>query len=60
LRDFTVIVNPKNPEKKAFRGSRKITASVEYKTLGWSLHPTKRRITFTDKKGINEVKFLGR
>jgi len=33
---------------------------VEYKTSGWSLHPTKRRITFTDKKGIGEVKLLGK
>lgn len=34
--------------------------SVEYKTSGWALHPTKRRITFTDKKGIGEVKLLGK
>ncbi|MHC5935390.1 RNA-guided endonuclease InsQ/TnpB family protein [Nostoc sp.] len=34
--------------------------SVEYKTCGWSLHPTKRRITFTDKKGIRELKLLGK
>src|SRR5919202_5507962 len=47
-------------KKKDFRGFRKSTASVEYKTSGWSLHPTKRRITFTDKKGIGEVKLLGK
>jgi len=57
---FTAIINPKNPGKKVFRGFRKITASVEYKITGWSLHPTKRRITFTDKKGIGEVKLLGK
>jgi putative transposase len=34
--------------------------SVEYKTCGWSLHQTKRRITFTDKKGIGELKLLGK
>jgi putative transposase len=47
-------------KKKDFRGFRKSTASVEYKTSGWSLHPTKRRINFTDKKGIGEVKLLGK
>ncbi|MCC5664521.1 transposase [Nostoc sp. CHAB 5784] len=26
----------------------------------WSLHQTKRRITFTDKKGIGELKLLGK
>ena len=34
--------------------------SVEYKTSGWSLHSTKRQITFTDKKGIGELKLLGK
>ncbi|MEH2458731.1 RNA-guided endonuclease InsQ/TnpB family protein [Nostoc sp.] len=34
--------------------------SIEYKTCGWALHPTKRRITFTDKKGIGEIKLLGK
>lgn len=34
--------------------------SVEYKTCGWSLHQAKRRITFTDKKGIGELKLLGK
>jgi phage-related protein len=33
--------------------------SVEYKVSGWKLHPIKRRITFTDKKGISELKLLG-
>ena len=34
--------------------------SVEYKTSGWKLHKTKRRITFSDKKGIGELKLLGK
>lgn len=39
---------------------QKDNRSTEYKTSGWSLHSTKRRITFTDKKGIGEVKLLGK
>jgi putative transposase len=27
---------------------------------GWKLHPSKRRITFSDKKGIGELKLLGK
>ena len=46
----------KKPGKKGFPRFQKDNRSVEYKTSGWSLHPTKRRITFTDKKGIGEVK----
>jgi putative transposase len=46
--------------KKGFPRFQKDNRSVEYKTTGWSLHPTKRRITFTDKKGIGEVKLLGK
>ena len=34
--------------------------SVEYKTSGWSLNPINRRIAFTDKKSIGEVKLLGK
>ncbi|MGB3208684.1 MAG: transposase [Crinalium sp.] len=48
------------PGKKGFPRFQKDNRSVEYKTCGWSLHPTKRRITFTDKKGIGEVKLLGK
>ncbi len=46
--------------KKGFPRFQKDNRSVEYKTSGWSLHPTKRRITFTDKKGIGEIKLLGK
>jgi putative transposase len=50
----------KKPGKKGFPRFQKDNRSVEYKTSGWSLHPTKRRITFTDKKGIGELKLLGK
>ncbi|WP_414566830.1 MULTISPECIES: RNA-guided endonuclease InsQ/TnpB family protein [unclassified Anabaena] len=46
--------------KKGYPRFQKDNRSVEYKTSGWALHPTKRRITFTDKKGIGEVKLLGK
>ena len=46
--------------KKGYPRFQKDNRSVEYKTSGWSLHPTKRRITFTDKKGISELKPLGK
>ncbi|BAZ22520.1 transposase [Kalymmatonema gypsitolerans NIES-4073] len=50
----------KKPGKKSFPRFQKDNRSVEYKTSGWSLHSTKRRITFTDKKGIGEIKLLGK
>lgn len=50
----------KNPGKKGFPRFQKDNRSVEYKTSGWALHPTKRRITFSDKKGIGELKLLGK
>jgi len=46
--------------KKGYPRFQKDNRSVEYKTSGWSLHPTKRHIAFTDKKGIGEVKLLGK
>jgi putative transposase len=48
------------PGKKGYPKFKKHSRSVEYKQSGWKLHPTKRRITFTDKKGIGEVKLLGK
>ena len=48
------------PGKKGYPRYKKHSRSVEYKQSGWKLHPTKRRITFTDKKGIGEVKLLGK
>ena len=50
----------KKSGKKGFPCFQKDNRSVEYKTSGWTLHPTKRRITFTDKKGIGELKLLGK
>ncbi len=46
--------------KKGFPRFQKNNRSVEYKTTGWKLHQTKRRITITDKKGIGELKLLGK
>lgn len=50
----------KKPGKKGFPRFQKDNRSVEYKTSGWSLHPTKRRITITDKKGIGELNLMGK
>ena len=50
----------KKPGKKGFPRFQKDNRSVEYKTSGWALHSIKRRIAFTDKKGIGEVKLLGK
>jgi putative transposase len=50
----------KKAGKKGYPRFQKDNRSVEYKTSGWSLHPTKRRITITDKKGIGELKLLGK
>ena len=50
----------KKPGKKGFPRFQKDNRSVEYKTSGWKLHSTKRRITFTDKKGIGSLKLLGK
>jgi putative transposase len=46
--------------KKGFPKFQKDNRSVEYKTTGWCLHDSKRRITFTDKKDIGELKLLGK
>jgi hypothetical protein len=48
------------PGKKGYPRFQHDNRSVEYKTSGWSLYPTKRRITFTDKKGIGELKLMGK
>ena len=48
------------PGKKGYPRFKKHTRSVEYKQSGWKLHPTKRRINFLDKKGIGELKLLGK
>ncbi|QSJ15997.1 transposase [Nostoc sp. UHCC 0702] len=50
----------KKAGNKGYPRFQKDNRSVEYKTSGWALHPTRRRIRFTDKKGIGEVKLLGK
>ena len=50
----------KKPGNKGYPRFKKHSRSVEYKQQSWKLHPTKRRITFTDKKGIGELKLLGK
>ncbi|MGI8504571.1 MAG: RNA-guided endonuclease InsQ/TnpB family protein [Hassallia sp.] len=50
----------KKAGKKGYPRFQKDCRSAEYKTSGWKLHPTKRRIKFTDKKGIGEIKLLGK
>ncbi len=46
--------------KKGYPRFQHDNRSVEYKTSGWKLNPIKRRITITDKKGIGELKLLGK
>lgn len=46
--------------KKGYPRFQHDNRSVEYKTSGWVLNPNKRRITITDKKGIGELKLLGK
>jgi putative transposase len=46
--------------KKGYPRFQHDNRSVEYKTSGWKLNPVKRRITMTDKKGIGELKLLGK
>jgi len=48
------------PGKKGYPRFQKNCRSVEYKVSGWKLHPSQRRINFTDKKGIGELKLLGK
>jgi putative transposase len=50
----------KKLSKKGYPRFQRDNRSVEYKTSGWSLHSSKRRITFTDKKAIGELKLLGK
>ena len=46
--------------KTGYPKFQKDSRSVEYKVSGWKLNRNKRRITFTDKKGIGELKLLGK
>jgi putative transposase len=45
--------------KKGYPKFKKHSRSVEYKVSGWKLSDNRKRITFTDKKGIGELKLIG-
>lgn len=45
--------------KKGYPKFQKHCRSVEYKTSGWALSQTRKQITFTDKKGIGQLKLKG-
>ncbi|EDX77102.1 transposase, IS605 family [Coleofasciculus chthonoplastes PCC 7420] len=47
------------PGKKGYPKFKKNCRSVEYKTSGWKLSETRKQITFTDKKGIGQLKLKG-
>jgi putative transposase len=47
------------PGKKGYPKFKKNCRSVEYKTSGWKLSETRKQITFTDKKGIGNLKLKG-
>lgn len=47
------------PGKKGFPQFQKDCRSVEYKTTGWKLDDHRKYITFTDKKGIGQLKMMG-
>jgi putative transposase len=45
--------------KKGYPKFKKHSRSVEYKTSGWKLSPSRKAITFSDKKGIGTLKLKG-
>lgn len=45
--------------KKGFPRFKKHSRSVEYKTSGWKLSENRKKITFTDKNNIGQVKLKG-
>ncbi len=47
------------PGKKGYPRFKKHSRSVEYKVSGWKLSFNRKRITFTDKKGIGSIKLIG-
>jgi len=57
---FYRLCKSKKSGKKGYPKFQRDNRSVEYKTSGWSLHPTKRRISITDKKGLGTLKLLGK
>ncbi len=46
------------PGKKGYPKFKKHSRSVEYKISGWKLSEDRKRITFTDRKGIGRVKLI--
>ncbi len=49
----------KIPGKKGFPKFKKHSRSVEYKTSGWKLSDNRKKIAFTDKNNIGQVKLKG-
>jgi putative transposase len=47
------------PGKKGYPKFKKHSRSVEYKVSGWKLSENRKHITFTDKKGIGDLKLIG-
>ncbi|MUL35417.1 RNA-guided endonuclease InsQ/TnpB family protein [Gloeocapsopsis dulcis] len=47
------------PGKKGYPQFKRSSRSVEYKVSGWKLSQNRKRITFTDKKGIGNLKLIG-
>nr|WP_250122857.1 transposase [Chroococcidiopsis sp. CCMEE 29] len=47
------------PGKKGYPQFKRSSRSVEYKVSGWKLSENRKRITFTDKKGIGNLKLIG-
>ena len=45
--------------KKGFPKFKKHSRSIEYKTTGWKLSDNRKKITFTDKNNIGQVKLKG-
>ncbi|MDV2994679.1 MAG: IS200/IS605 family transposase ISTosp1 [Chroococcidiopsis sp. SAG 2025] len=45
--------------KKGYPKFKKHSRSVEYKVSGWKLSDNRKHITFTDKKGIGNLKLVG-
>ena len=45
--------------KKGYPKFQKNNRSVEYKQSGWKLSQDRKKITFTDKKGIGTLKLIG-
>ena len=50
----------KVPGKNGYPKFQKHNRSVEYKVSGWKLSEDRKRISFTDKKGIGSLKLIGK